>query len=170
MHEKYDTRAFVLKARPYKEDSVEVVLFSETLGKIRAIAQAAKRPGATFAASVEPGTLGSYALVRGRYHWRITGMHDLTQYSFSLEKELKDAYLRILSILSRFLPEQEAHIEVFTKLENFLEDTPEDLERREAEIVFLLLVALGYADKTANVSKTEDLILEVNKGILAADL
>lgn len=170
MHEKYDTRAFVLKARPYKEDSVEAVLFSETLGKVRAIAQAAKKPGATFAASVEPGTFGNYTLLRGRYGWRITGMYDLTQYSFSLEKELRTIYFRILGLLSRFLPEQEAHIEVFNKLENFLEDTPEDLERGEAEIVFLLLVALGYADKSIDVSKTEDLILEVNKGILAADL
>jgi DNA repair protein RecO len=170
MHDKYDSRAFVLKARPYKEDSVEAMLFTETLGKIKAVAQAAKRAGATFAASVEPGTFGTYALLKGRYQWRMTGMYDLTQYSFTLKGEVKEAYLRMLGLLARFLPEQEPYPHIFQKLENFLQEPPEDIARAEAEIMFELLISLGYADRAANIEKTEDLILEVNKGILAADL
>ena len=170
MHNKYDTRAFVLKARPYKEDSVEVLLFTEELGKVRAVAQAAKKPGATFAAATEPGTFGYYTLLKGRYQWRVVGMNDLTQYSFTLQGETKETYLKILGLFSRLLPEEEVHIEVFNKLENFLEENPEDLQRGEAEVVFSLLSELGYADKTANVEKKDALIRAVNKGIIAADL
>lgn len=170
MHNKYDTRAFVLKARPHKEDSVEVLLFTEELGKVRAVAQAAKQPGATFAAATEPGTFGYYTLLKGRYQWRVVGMNDLTQYSFTLQGEIKEAYLKMLGLFSRLLPEEESHIEVFNKLENFLEENPEDIVRVEAEVVFSLLSELGYVDRQADISNKTKLIQEVNKGILTADL
>jgi len=171
MHETYTTEGFVLKTRPHKEDSVEALIFSETLGKVRVIAQAAKRAGATFAACTEPGTFGVYALIKGRFYWRLKGMDKLAQYTFSLPKEKKQTYLKILALLARLLPEHEVQIEIFKELKDFLEyDGEVDLERVEAEMAFKLLVSLGYADRSSDITDTKDLILEVNKGILAAGL
>lgn len=171
MHDTYTTPGFVLKSRPHKEDSVEAFIFTQSLGKVRAVAQAAKRAGATFAACTEPGTQGMYAMIKGRYYWRLTGRHDLVQHTFVLKGERKKTYMRMLGLLSRLLPEDEVQPHVYTKLEELVErEGEENLEREEAEMAFTILVALGYADKDANVEDTKDLILEVNKGIYAAGL
>ena len=171
MHETYTTAGFVLKARPYKEDSVEAVIFTETLGKVRVIAQAAKRAGATFAACTEPGTYGMYAFIKGRYSWRLTGRHDLIQYTYLLEGKRKKVYLKALSLLARLLPEHEAQPGVYTKLKELVERKEENnFEREEAEMAFEILCALGYADKSIDTKDTKSLILEVNKGIFAAGL
>ena len=171
MHDTYTTPGFVLKSRPHKEDSVEAVIFTQTLGKVRAIAQAAKRAGATFAACTEPGTCGTYALIKGRYYWRLTGRHDLQQHTFTLKGERKKTYMRVLGLLSRLLPEDEVQPKVYEKLQELVErEGEENLEREEAEMAFEILVALGYADKDADVQELEKLILEVNKGIFAAGL
>tara|TARA_B100000508_G_scaffold60333_2_gene47515 strand:+ start:61869 stop:62384 length:516 start_codon:yes stop_codon:yes gene_type:complete len=171
MHETYTTPGFVLKARPNKEDSVEAIIFTQDLGKIRVIAQAAKRAGATFAACTQPGTHSIYSLIRGRYNWRLKGMDQVQQYSFTLTGERKKVYANILGLLGRLLPEHEVQQKVYERLEALVKGEEDiDFEREEAEIAFEILVALGYADKDAGVSKTEDLILEVNKGILAAGL
>lgn len=171
MHETYSTRGFVLKGRPHKEDSVEALIFTQTLGKVRVVAQAAKRAGATFASAVEPGTFGEYALIRGRYYWRLRGMHDLMQYPFVLPAVCKESYLRVLSLLARLLPEDEQLPELFEEFEVFVTNLSENnLVEGEARMVFKVLVTLGYADRTIDITDTKVLIREVNRGILAAGL
>ena len=76
----------------------------------------------------------------------------------------------MLGLLSRLLPEDEPHPDLYRKLEELISTETKDLERKEAEMAFEVLVALGYADSSADVNELEKLILEVNKGILAAGL
>ena len=170
MHETYTTPAITLRARAHKEDSVEAVCFTEALGKIRIAAQAAKRPGATFAAAVETGSYGVFSLIRGSYTWRLTGAHNIVLYPFTLDVPKRDAYLRVLSLLHRLLPEHEAHPKLFALVQNFLTEEIEDIAHGEAKLAFAILAALGYADEASEPQTTRELIQEVNRGIFAAGL
>jgi len=171
MHETYTSRGFVLKSRPHKEDSVEAVIFTEDLGKVRVIAQAAKRAGATFAACTQPGTFATYALIKGRYYWRLKGMHEIEQLTYTLKGERKKMYFKMIALLGRLLPEHDPQPGLYERLRALvLKEEQTDFEREEAEMAFEILIALGYADSAADTQDTKDLILEVNKGILAAGL
>lgn len=169
MHETYLTEGYVLSARPHKEDSTEVSLFTRELGRVHAVAQAARRPGATFAASTQTGTRAVYALVKGRYYWRIVGMHEVTQLPYTLSSKHKRAYFRILRLCARLLPHEEVVDEAYRDFASFVED-PNPTKESEAKVVFTILSSLGYADKAQEFTSLKEQIQEINRGIHAAGL
>lgn len=170
MRENYLTKGIVLKVRPYQEDSAEVALFTESLGKIRAIAQAAKKPGATFAAATQPGVVGEYALIRGKYLWRIRGAYHLRQADKTISASVRSLYLQALGVFARLLPEEEPYPREFRILEQLSEQIEEQGERAQIEALFSLLGVLGYADVDKKPKDIKELTRTVNEGLRAAQL
>lgn len=170
MREVYVTAGYVLKNRPYKEDSSEVVLFTEKLGKIHAVAQAARRTGATFAAATQVGAHGTYTVIKGKQVWRIRGAHNIVVMPQTYTKPVRQAYLRILALLARFLPYEERQSALFKKLE-VLDYKKSDIATVEASYVLILLAALGYAQQEdVHITDTALMIAAINRGISAAQL
>lgn len=170
MRENYLTKGIVLKVRPYQEDSAEVALFTESLGKIRAVAQAAKKPGATFAAATQPGVMGEYALIKGRHLWRIRGAYHLRPLDKNIDSSARTLYLQALGVFARLLPEEEVYWSEFHMLEELLGQITERGEQAQIEVLFSLLGVLGYADVSQKPADIKELTRTVNEGLRAAQL
>lgn len=170
MRENYLTKGIVLRSRPHKEDSTEVMLLTETLGRVRAVAQAAKRPGATFAAATQPGASGEFALIKGRYSWRIVGAYHITRPYTQLSTSERELYLNTLGIFGRVIPEEEYCGHVFTSLLALPDRLVQEKELAQIETLFDLLSALGYADNTIRPTTKQNLTRAVNEGLRAAQL
>ena len=170
MYEDYLTRGIVLKGRAHQEDSTEVVLFSENIGRVRAVAQAAKRTGATFAAGTQPGVSADFALIKGRYVWRVRGIYKLKYPFQELSGENREAYLQTLGLFARFLPENEPQVELFNKLSNLPAELIKEGEVAQIRLIYCMLGVLGYADASKEFSDLPSLIRSVNESIRAAQL
>lgn len=170
MREVYTTPAIVLKERPYKEDSAEVSLLTQDLGRVRAVAQAAKRPGAKFAAATQPAMTGVYVLVRGRQQWRVRGVHDLAHACEHLSVKERATYLRILGLCARLMPDEQPNTKLFHLFWHLSESLKEDIKRTELFVVYGLLSELGYADLSCDINNPKEITRRINEGIQAAQL
>lgn len=68
----YQTQAIILKKSPSGEADLLVTAFTEKYGKIRLLAQGARKEGAKLKGHLEPGTYGSLGFVAGKNIYRLT--------------------------------------------------------------------------------------------------
>src|SRR3989338_3919171 len=68
----YTTRGIVLAERPIREADRIYTIITHDLGLIRAIAIGVRKEASKLRGNIEPFSLSSVSLVRGREYWRLT--------------------------------------------------------------------------------------------------
>ncbi len=144
------TRAIVLLRTSAGEGSVRVLLYTETLGLVIALATSAREERSKLRSHLQVGTLGTFSLVRGRDVWRAVGATDTqnTYFTLSGRRKAQEAAARVLASVRQFVHGEGPDPYLFSVLSEFLSSVVsiEDSHVSGAECVAVLriLSALGY--------------------------
>ena len=154
MHHIYHTDAFVLASRPHGEDSKTLALYTRELGLVWARAQALRKISSKLRYTLQDFSRASVDLVRGREIWRITTAVPVHSHRELRSSPLAERILaRVLSIVLRLCPGEEANDEVFDAIEAAyallsLGTLSEDQARNiELFSVSRILISLGYISR-----------------------
>ncbi len=155
----YTTRALVLSYTPIREADRLYVLLTEDLGLIRASAMSVRKEVSKLRGSLEPVSLSTVSLVKGKDFWRITSAETIKRINTSPE------LARPLSLLEKLVQGETPHPELFKAV-------LEGIERGEEEtrLVATILFHLGYL-KEADLNLTgKGLIKAINHGLQSSGL
>jgi DNA repair protein RecO (recombination protein O) len=108
------TEALILFKEGWREADLLVTLFTRDFGKIRALAQGARKHGAKLQGHLEPGTMAYVSIVTGRAGYRLVGSRSISQYP-RIGESLSKVRLReaVLEVLNRSLFEERGGDESF---------------------------------------------------------
>jgi DNA repair protein RecO (recombination protein O) len=185
----YTTNALVLSHAPRREADRVYSILTQDFGLIRASAGGVRKESSKLRGSLEPFSFSSISLVRGKEFWRITS----AKINFTLkealgDKEMTQAFARVLSLVERLLVGEATHPEIYNILEHTTRFVRENsLESEDVEIFMLIniLSELGYIsrdqslgvigemspDKIALIKEERRKFIEViNKGLRESSL
>lgn len=142
----------MLSARPVREADRIYSIFTSDFGLVRASAGGVRKLVSKLRGNLEPFSLCSVSMVRGKEFWRIT--NSVLEYNladvFKEYPEMLRAFARVFHLLEKLLAGESAHPELVEKLEevisfartqNISEDLPETVE---ILMVSRVLHELGY--------------------------
>lgn len=110
----YTSDAFVVKTRPSKDTDLSLLLFTEQLGLLNAIAKSARQHTSKLKFALQSLSFSSISLVKGREVWRITSVKKhISLYDKRLVPEVRAMLARILLFVERFCPREQPEPEVF---------------------------------------------------------
>jgi DNA repair protein RecO len=149
MHQKFLTNGIVLAKRSAGESNTAVLLFTEDLGLVRAVARSARREDSRLRYGLEPLMQGRYTLLRGRYEWRLVGAGDISRDIISASPVRILRAGRIAKLLLRLMPGEEASPELYRSVAEGLRalarmEEQEDADAVECVVVLRVLSRLGY--------------------------
>lgn len=148
----YTTRGLVLSARSIKEADKLYTILTRDLGLLYVRALGVRKEGSKLRGQLEPFSLASVSLVKGKNQWRITSAHQI-EGSFDFQKKRKQGYkalARGFSLLEKLIQGEEKHpalydameeLFMFAKLSNDADSMHEALE---VILVARMLHHLGY--------------------------
>lgn len=111
----YTTRGIVLGERPAREADRVYTIFTKDLGLVRASATGVRKDLSKLRGHLEPFSLATVSLVRGREYWRLTS----AELVYNLETRLSGtpelflAFAKNLSLLEKLVAGEEKHTELF---------------------------------------------------------
>ena len=193
MSREITTRGLVIGRRSAGEGSVRVLLYTDALGLVEALAKSAREERSKLRAHLQEGTLGTYTLVRGRDVWRVTGAYK-TQNAYLVLRERPEnleVAARVIGTVRQFVRGEDTDPYLFQCVAAFLEALPllqqETVAQAECVVVLRVLSALGYvrsditfaglldtrydAETLEEVSRMRPaLVRAINEGIAASGL
>ncbi len=194
MHHIYETKSFVLGGLPLGEADRQVLLYTQEFGLLRAVAQGLREIKSKLRYSLQPYSLSTVNLVRGRAGWRIVNaaLHENLFKDFQSERPRLIILARIFSLLRRMLHGEEKNPDLFAVLSEgfgFLARAPL-ASVAEVELIFVLriLYCLGYVGSSPSYTKAlateawgehlldtalhnrRDLVRSVNESLKASQL
>ena len=157
-HHRYQTEALILGGTPVGEANRFIDMFTEDLGRVRAVARSVREERSKLRFSLQDFSVSDVSLVRGKEVWRIVGAENQynLQHEFSERIEERDVLIRLISLLKRLLNGEEANKQLFTAVSEslrFLRSTTlnkEDLDSFECLVALRVLYNLGYLAKNTN--------------------
>jgi DNA repair protein RecO len=152
------TRGVVIGRRASGEGSARILIYTEELGLVRAIATSAREERSKMRPYLVTGTRGTYSLVKGKVEWRVTGVVQAhTSYYECASAAGQDAAMRVVALIEQFVQGDGADEGLFESVWEFLETVPtlSDTDVRIAEYVAVLriLAALGYVAKVGGMEE-----------------
>ena len=154
-HHRYHTEALVLGSTPIGEANRFIDMFTEDLGRVRAVARSVREERSKLRFSLQDFSISDVCLVRGRDVWRVVGAQN--KYNFHQElkerEEERDMTLRLLSLLKRLLNGEEENKALFKVVKDALmfiktnEPSKEELNSFECLVALRVLYNLGYLAK-----------------------
>jgi DNA repair protein RecO len=190
----YTTQGIVLSWRPLREADRVYSILTRDLGLIRATATGVRKEGSKLRAFLEPLSVSSISLVKGKEYWRITSAVLEESLSTSLKnKAVLKSLSKALALLGALVQGEEVHPELFDALEPVVLSTIDpDFDAKNGEALEILLVArtlfhLGYLSEDEvsrdmldgevknelfeSISKNKKSIVKaINEGIEASNL
>ena len=151
----YTTKGIVLSERPVREADRIYTILTHGLGLVRATAIGVRKESSKLRGSIEPFSLSSVSLVRGREHWRLTSA-TLIKSLFSELKDKPEIFLSLVknfSLLEKLVAGEERHPELFNDIEAIIDMvTNSKLEAKESDSIEIILAVrilfnLGYLSK-----------------------
>lgn len=147
------TRGVVVAWRAAGEGSARVLLYTEELGLVRAVAKSAREERSKLRPHLVVGTRGTYSLVKGKVDWRVTGaLGCRNTYYETSERAAQESAARVLSCVRQFVHGEEKDEDLFVPLYEFLTSLPtlslDDIQIAEYVTVLRILAALGYVART----------------------
>ncbi len=148
----YTTRGIVLGERPAREADRVYTIFTRDLGLVRASATGVRKDLSKLRGHLEPFSLATVSLVRGREYWRLTS----AELVYNLETRLSGtpelflAFAKNLSLLEKLVAGEEKHTELFEDIaavaELIVEGNISALDPESVEILLAarILFNLGY--------------------------
>ncbi|MEK7135291.1 MAG: recombination protein O N-terminal domain-containing protein [Patescibacteria group bacterium] len=154
----YTTRGLILSERPLREADRVYSILTRDLGLIRATALGVRKESSKLRGLLEPITLASVSLVRGKEYWRITSVE-------LIERVVaKPEILRPLALLDKLVQGEAHHAELFDAVQIGLRQGSEE------QFVAQILFHLGYLrEEDLNLEK-KDLVQAINSGLEASHL
>ncbi len=154
----YTTRGLILSERPLREADRVYSILTRDLGLIRATALGVRKESSKLRGLLEPITLASVSLVRGKEYWRITSVE-------LIERVVaKPEILRPLALLDKLVQGEAHHAELFDAVQIGLKQGSEE------QFVAQMLFHLGYLKETDLKLEKKDLIKAINSGLEASHL
>ena len=154
----YTTTGIVLSERPHKEVDRIYSILTRDFGLIKAMALGVRKEASKLRGSLEPFSLSTISLIRGKEFWRVTSsqmLHKITP---------APAVARPLSLLEKLVQGEAVHPELLDLLERELLEKvyTEDFEVR---LVAKILSELGYLRKEDLNLDKKALVQAINEGL-----
>ncbi len=160
----YTTKGIVLSERPIREADRIYTILTEDLGLIRATAIGVRKEVSKLRGNLEPFSLTSVSIVRGREYWRLTSAEYIQKISSSL------SVARPLDLLGRLIQGEAPHPELFKAIEETILASNHQDKMFEVGLVSKILFHLGYLKESDMDLNSESLIKAINNGIQASHL
>lgn len=160
-YEIYTTRGVVLSQIPVGEADRVYNILTRDLGLVRARAIGVRKDVSKLRGSLEPISISSVSLVRGKDHWRLTSA-ELVQKVLNTEH-----ILRPLSLLEKLVQGEMVNQDLFDSVESTLSTTKEIVEE---DFVAHILFHLGYLREEDLQLEGKDLIRVINEGLKESSL
>lgn len=160
----HNTDGLIISQRPLREADRVYSILTHDLGLIRGTAIGVRKDASKLRGSLEPLTLSSISLVRGKEYWRITAAEVI--------KEIKSEpeILRPLILLEKLVQGESAHPELFDMVRDLTLNRKPDDEMFEIHLVANILFHLGYLNKEDLTLPKPGLIKAINHGLDASHL
>lgn len=153
MHEIVAYEGIVLRKRTVREADVLVDLFTPQ-GLLRAVARSARAEQSKLRYGLESLSRARFALVRGRYEWRITGVDQVSREYIGAAPGARAALARVSKLLLRLVAGTEPSPELFATVVEGFDAIVAASEATSLEVVLVLriLAHLGYLPHTEALS------------------
>ena len=158
----YTTPGIVLRHWPLREADRVYVILTRDLGLIRASAIGVRKETSKLRGALEPLSLSTVSLVRGKEYWRIT--------SAVFESAIPPKFAAPLSLLEKLVAGESANRELFNGVQKKVESYDSADDMFEPRLVAEILFHLGYLQESDRVLGKKDLIKAINKGLRASGL
>jgi len=161
----HTTEGLVLSFKPLREADRVYSIMTKELGLIRATATGVRKDSSKLRGSLEPISLSSISLVRGKEYWRAISV-ELIKKIPSLPE-----IARPLALLDKLVQGEAPNPELFEAIKEML--TPsvnKDDEMFEVRLVATILFHLGYLKKSDLKLSKKELIQVINKGLEVSHL
>ena len=160
----YTTRGLVLSTRGVGEVDRVYSILTRDLGLIRARATGVRKVNSKLRGTLEPFSLSSISLVRGKDYWRLT--------SSELVKKVGEskALARPLALLEKLVQGEAPNPELFDAVEGFMIQDLGLKNNFEVNLVAQILYHLGYLKKSDLDLPERRLISRINEGLKASNL
>lgn len=143
----------VLSARPLREADRLYSILTRDFGLIRAVGLGVRKEASKLRGALEPVSLSTVSLVKGKEFWRLT----------SAELLRKAKKTKPLHLLEKLVVGEASHPELFDAVEKHLDSD-------EITFVAEVLFHLGYLQESDLHSSRANLIKAINKGIKSSHL
>ena len=153
-----------MSERSVREADRIYTLLTRELGLIRATALGVRKEASKLRGALEPFSLSTISLVRGKEYWRITSAVFIKSIS-SITK-----IVRPLLLLEKLVQGEDPHRELFDVIEEAINFRGERNEMFETQLVAKILYQLGYLQESDLNLEKKALIQAINKGIQASQL
>jgi len=147
----YTLRGIVVRLDPAGEHSRRVALLTDELGLVYAHVQAGRGASSKLKMHIQPMTVGSFTVVRGKRGYRLTGaVADGETYYLLPTEECRVLVARVLALAERLLVADSGGSSLFTSVRELLsvlvstQHTADELRALEAITVLKVLYVLGY--------------------------
>ncbi len=160
----YSTSGIVLSYRPWREADRIYNILTRDLGLIRAQGLGVRKEESKLRGALEPVSIASISLVRGKEYWRATSVE-------SIKSIPRSSYTaRPLLLLEKLVQGESANPELFDTVSRSLTEGREGSEDFETRLVAEILFHLGYLDEEDLKLDKKQLVRAINKGIEASHL
>ena len=159
----YTTRGIVLSEYPRKEADRIYSVLTRDLGLVKAFAIGVRKETSKLRGSLEPYTLSSISLVRGKEYWRATSAESIRNIP------AKPTIARPLALLEKLVQGEASNPELFDAVEESIVSHEFD-EESEIKFVSKILYHLGYLKESDLVLDKKSLVRAINDGIQASHL
>lgn len=149
----YTTKGIVLSERPVREADRIYSILTRDLGLIKARALGVRKENSKLRGSIEPVSLATISLVRGKEYWRLTSAEFIKSFKKS----------KSLSLLETLVQGEAPHPELFEAVEK-------DLDSDETVLVSRILFHLGYLKESELNLDKKSLIQAINNGLQSSHL
>ncbi len=152
-HHIYRTEAIILTSQPVAEANRYYYILTKDLGVIAASAQGVSLAKSKLKFSLQPFSLSTISLVKGKYGWRIVNAQSQKSYYhlFKHNARHKGILARVLALVRRLVQGEESNsrlyqtvVDHFVFLEANAELTIEESQLIEYSLVLSILHFLGY--------------------------
>ncbi|MBI3571983.1 recombination protein O N-terminal domain-containing protein [Candidatus Kaiserbacteria bacterium] len=144
------TRGIVVGRFAAGEGSVRVLLYSDALGLVSALAKSAREERSKLRPYLQVGTFGTFTLVKGKDVWRVTGATAAHNVHFALtgRTDAQETGARVLGTVRQFVRGEGSDPYLFSALSQCLSSLPAipdtHIPAAECLAVLRMLAALGY--------------------------
>ncbi len=160
----YTTKGVALAERPVREADRIYAIMTRDLGLVKASALGVRRESSKLRGHIEPFSLVSVSLVRGREHWRVTSAEFIGSISCA------PTVLRPLALLEKLVQGEAPHPELFDALEKAVLSPGPYGEIFETHLVSEILFHLGYLKEADLALGKKALVKVINEGLQASHL
>jgi DNA repair protein RecO (recombination protein O) len=155
MHDITATDGLVLAKRSAGEANTRIILLTRDLGVVRASARSARLERSKLRYGLEALTYGRFALVQGKYDWKLTGAEGLSRSLLSGHLAGRRASGRVVRLLLRLLQGEGDVRTLYGTVVNGLHYVAhareEEIDQVECVLVLRILSELGYVEHRARV-------------------